>query len=139
MSADCIFCKIASGEIPAGKVYEDDEFVAFKDIHPAAPIHILLIPKAHIETLADCQMPEGMAMVGRMMALAPKIALDNGAPALPQGGFRVLMNVSQPADKRCIICTCIFWPVRVRGEVLPTVSNDLFLNEFRSVTWVVLA
>ena len=72
MSADCIFCKIASGEIPAGKVYEDDEFVAFKDIHPAAPIHILLIPKAHIETLADCQMPEGMAMVGRMMALAPK-------------------------------------------------------------------
>ncbi len=93
MSADCIFCKIASGEIPAGKVYEDDEFVAFKDIHPAAPIHILLIPKAHIETLADCQMPEGMAMVGRMMALAPKIALDNGAPALPQGGFRVLMNV----------------------------------------------
>ena len=93
MSADCIFCKIASGEIPAGKVYEDDEFVAFKDIHPAAPIHILLIPKAHIETLADCQMPEGMAMVGRMMALAPKIALDNGTPALPQGGFRVLMNV----------------------------------------------
>ena len=93
MSADCIFCKIASGEIPACKVYEDDEFVAFKDIHPAAPIHILLIPKAHIETLADCQMPEGMAMVGRMMALAPKIALDNGAPALPQGGFRVLMNV----------------------------------------------
>lgn len=93
MSADCIFCKIASGEIPAGKVYEDDEFVAFKDIHPAAPIHILLIPKAHIETLADCQTPEGMAMVGRMMALAPKIALDNGAPALPQGGFRVLMNV----------------------------------------------
>lgn len=93
MSADCIFCKIASGEIPAGKVYEDDEFVAFKDIHPAAPIHILLIPKAHIETLADCQTPEGMAMVGRMMALAPKIALDNGAPALPQGGFSVLMNV----------------------------------------------
>jgi len=93
MSADCIFCKIASGEIPAAKVYEDDEFVAFKDINPAAPIHILLIPKAHIETLADCQAPQGAAMMGRMMALAPKIALDNGAPALPQGGFRVLMNV----------------------------------------------
>lgn len=93
MSADCIFCKIVSGEIPAGKVYEDDEFVAFKDINPAAPIHILLIPKAHIETLADCQTSERAAMVGRMMALAPQIALDNGAPALPQGGFRVLMNV----------------------------------------------
>ena len=93
MSADCIFCKIASGEIPAGKVYEDDEFVAFKDIHPAAPIHLLLIPKAHIETLADCNTPEHSAMMGRMMALAPQIALDNGAPALPEGGFRVLMNV----------------------------------------------
>ena len=93
MSADCIFCKIVSGEIPAGKVYEDDEFVAFKDINPAAPIHILLIPKAHIETQADCHTPERAAMVGRMMALAPQIALDNGAPALPQGGFRVLMNV----------------------------------------------
>lgn len=93
MSADCIFCKIASGEIPAAKVYEDDEFVAFNDINPAAPMHILLIPKAHIETLADCQSDAQAAMLGRMMALAPKIAFANGAPALPDGGCRVLMNV----------------------------------------------
>ena len=53
MSTDCIFCKIVAGEIPASKVYEDNEFVAFRDIHPAAPIHILLIPKAHNETLVD--------------------------------------------------------------------------------------
>ena len=54
MSENCIFCKIVAGQIPSTKVYEDDEFYAFKDIHPAAPIHILLIPKMHIETLADC-------------------------------------------------------------------------------------
>ena len=92
MSADCIFCKIVAGQIPSGKVYEDEEFYAFKDINPAAPIHILLIPKAHIETLGDCGEAQ-QAMLGRMMALAPKIAADNGAPALPDGGFRVVMNV----------------------------------------------
>ena len=93
MSAECIFCKIVAGTIPAEKVYEDDEFIAFKDIHPAAPIHLLLIPKTHVETLVDCDTPEYSAMLGRMMALAPKIAQDNGAPALPTGGFRVVMNV----------------------------------------------
>lgn len=93
MSENCIFCKIAAGEIPAGKVYEDEEFVAFKDINPAAPIHFLLIPKAHIETLADCTDAGKTALLGRMMALAPQIAADNGAPALPDGGFRVVMNV----------------------------------------------
>ena len=93
MSTDCIFCKIVAGEIPASKVYEDNEFVAFRDINPAAPIHILLIPKAHIETLVDCDTPERAAMLGRMMALAPQIAFENGAPDMPQGGFRVLMNV----------------------------------------------
>ena len=93
MSQNCIFCKIVAGEIPASKVYEDNEFVAFRDIHPAAPIHILLIPKAHIETLVDFDTPERVAMLGRMMALAPQIAFENGAPDMPQGGFRVLMNV----------------------------------------------
>ena len=90
MIDNCIFCKIIAGQIPSTKVYEDDKFYAFKDINPAAPIHILLIPKAHIETLADCA---DEALLGRMMALAPKIATDNGAPALPQGGHRVVMNV----------------------------------------------
>jgi histidine triad (HIT) family protein len=68
MSSECIFCKIVAGQIPSSKVYEDDEFYAFKDIHPAAPIHILLIPKAHIETLADCTIEQEQAMLGRMMA-----------------------------------------------------------------------
>lgn len=93
MSENCIFCKIVAGQIPSTKVYEDEEFYAFKDINPAAPIHILLIPKTHIETLADCTTAAYQAMLGRMMALAPNIAADNGAPALPEGGHRVVMNV----------------------------------------------
>ena len=93
MSENCIFCKIVAGQIPSTKVYEDDEFYAFKDIHPAAPIHILLITKMHIETLSDCTTAAHQAMLGRMMTLAPKIAADNGAPALPEGGHRVVMNV----------------------------------------------
>lgn len=92
MSSECIFCKIVAGVIPSSKVYEDDEFYAFKDIQPAAPVHLLLIPKTHVASLADCG-SDHAGMLGRMMALAPQIALDNGAPAMPEGGFRVLMNV----------------------------------------------
>lgn len=89
--ADCIFCKIIAGQIPADKVYEDDELVAFKDINPAAPVHLLIVPKVHIETLADVR-PADQAILGKMMAIAPRLAFDNGARLLPEGGFRVVMN-----------------------------------------------
>ena len=55
---DCLFCKIIKGEVPSQKVYEDEEILAFKDIHPAAPIHILVIPKKHIDSLAQMQAEE---------------------------------------------------------------------------------
>lgn len=89
MSADpnCIFCKIAAGQIPANKVYEDDELLAFKDIHPAAPVHLLIIPKLHLASLADAG-PEHEALLGRMMALAPRLALEQGAT----NGFRLVVN-----------------------------------------------
>ena len=89
---NCIFCKIVAGQIPARKVYEDDELIAFHDINPAAPIHLLIVPKAHIETLADAR-PADEAILGRMMAIAPRLAFENGAPAMPDGGLRVIMNV----------------------------------------------
>ena len=54
---DCLFCKIARGEIPSQKVYEDDEVIAFKDIHPAAPVHLLIIPKQHYDSLAVMRKP----------------------------------------------------------------------------------
>ena len=63
---DCLFCKIIKGEVPSQKVYEDEEILAFKDIHPAAPIHILVIPKKHIDSLAQMQVEdeEMMGLIG---------------------------------------------------------------------------
>ena len=84
---DCLFCKIARGEIPSRQVYEDDELFAFHDINPARPVHILVIPKRHITSLAtvsDADAP----VLGRMLAVANKLASENGSP----DGFRVIIN-----------------------------------------------
>ena len=84
---DCLFCKIARGEIPSRQVYEDDELFAFHDINPARPVHILVIPKRHITSLAtvsDADAP----VLGRMLAVANKLANENGSP----DGFRVIIN-----------------------------------------------
>ena len=91
MSETCLFCRIIKGEIGATVVYEDDTFVAFKDINPAAPVHILLVPKHHVVSLQEIG-PADSQWLGRMMALVPKIALDNGCHAGPDGGFRVVAN-----------------------------------------------
>ncbi len=89
MSTDpnCLFCKIAAGQIPARKAYEDDAVLAFHDIHPWAPVHILLIPKQHIATLADVG-PEHQEMLGRMMVLAPRLMRELGVT----NGFRTVIN-----------------------------------------------
>ena len=87
---NCIFCRIAAGEIPAQKVYEDDELIAFHDIHPWAPVHILLVPKAHIESMAD--VTEAQApLLGRMMALSPRLMRELGVT----GGFRQVINTGR--------------------------------------------
>jgi histidine triad (HIT) family protein len=89
MSADpdCVFCKIVAGQIPSKKVHEDDELLAFHDIHPWAPVHVLVIPKEHVASLADVD--DGHAPVlGRMLALAPKLMRDLGV----QNGFRTVVN-----------------------------------------------
>jgi histidine triad (HIT) family protein len=93
MSIDpnCIFCKIVAGEIPAKKVFEDDAFIAFHDIRPAAPVHVLLVPKMHIVSLQTIDESHA-ALLGRMMLLAPQIAAAAGCRAGPQGGFRVVVN-----------------------------------------------
>lgn len=84
---DCIFCKIAAKEIPSGTVYEDDEMVCFKDINPAAPVHLLLIPKVHFDSLAHAQ-PEHESLLGRMMLKVPQIAEAAGL----RNGFKTLIN-----------------------------------------------
>jgi len=88
--SDCIFCKIAKGEIPSQKVYEDEDVFAFRDINPAAPIHFLIIPKKHITSLADAT-AEDAALLGKMINLVPKLAKENGC----LGGFRTVINTGK--------------------------------------------
>jgi histidine triad (HIT) family protein len=85
----CLFCRIAAGELAADRVYEDDEVLAFKDIHPQAPFHCLVIPKTHVATLNDFS-PQQSALIGRLLLTAKRIAADNGLP-----GYRVAMNVNK--------------------------------------------
>lgn len=85
---DCLFCKIIKGEIPANKVYEDEEILAFYDINPAAPIHILVIPKKHITSLAHME-KEDEAIVGKIYGVINKIAEDKG---FKEDGYRVVVN-----------------------------------------------
>ncbi len=88
---DCIFCKIVQGAIPSRKVYEDDELFAFHDIAPWAPVHFLIIPKAHIPSMAQVG-PQHAGMLGRLMALAPRLAQEQGCNPYPDGGFRIVAN-----------------------------------------------
>ena len=84
---NCVFCKIAKGELPSRKLYEDNEIFAFHDIHPQAPVHFMLIPKEHVGSLAEVN--DGHQQVlGKMMGLAPKLAKDQGL----NEGFRVIVN-----------------------------------------------
>ena len=90
----CIFCSIALGKIPARKVYEDDDLLAFHDIQPWAPVHFLMIPKAHIASLAQVDAGHE-AVLGRMLVLAPRLALQEGCNPYPEGGYRVLINTGK--------------------------------------------
>jgi histidine triad (HIT) family protein len=85
---NCIFCKIVEGKIPSRKVYEDDELLAFHDIAPWAPVHFLIIPKVHIPSLYETSPDEHQALLGRMLALAPKLARELGVT----NGFRCVVN-----------------------------------------------
>ncbi len=93
---NCIFCKIASGAIPSKKVYEDEDLIVFHDINPAAPVHLLMVPREHIPTLADCT-EKHVALLGKMQLLAPKLAQELGGGYEntadgPVGGFKTLFN-----------------------------------------------
>lgn len=88
---DCVFCKIVAGKIPSKVVYQDDDLFVFHDINPWAPVHFLMIPKRHIPSMAQVE-PEHAILLGRMMTLVPKLALQEGCNPYPQGGFRILCN-----------------------------------------------
>lgn len=92
---DCIFCKIIKGEIPSEKVYEDEEILAFKDINPAAPIHILVIPKKHIAMLTDLTQADE-AIVGKIYTTINKIAEQEG---FKDEGYRVITNCGKDSGQ----------------------------------------
>ena len=92
---DCLFCKIIKGEIPSTKVYEDDEILAFNYINPAAPIHILVIPKKHIISLAHME-KEDEAIVGKIYGVINKIADEKG---FKESGYRVIVNCGKDAGQ----------------------------------------
>jgi len=89
---DCIFCRIVRGEIPSRKVYEDDEILAFHDINPVAPVHFMLIPKKHIESLAHAT-EQDAGVLGRIMVLTGKLAREQGTP----DGYRTIVNTGRIA------------------------------------------
>jgi histidine triad (HIT) family protein len=90
MSESCIFCKIVRGEIPSKKVHEDDDFFVFHDIRPIAPVHFLVIPKRHVESLAHYEASDS-DLIGRMLLLGARLAPAQGL----SGGFRTMINTGK--------------------------------------------
>lgn len=88
--SDCIFCKIVRGEVPANKVFEDDDVIVFHDIHPMAPVHLLVIPKRHIASLAEGEESDA-ALFGKMLLLGPRLAREHGL----EQGFRTMINTGE--------------------------------------------
>jgi histidine triad (HIT) family protein len=94
---NCIFCKIVAKQIPSTLIYEDGDLIAFHDINPAAPIHLLIVPKDHIPTLTDCT-DKHAALLGKMLLLAPRLAQEHGcgytvdASGAKVGGYKTLFN-----------------------------------------------
>ncbi len=91
---NCIFCRIAAGQIPAKKVFEDERVVVFHDINPWAPVHVLLVPKVHIVSMADVG-PEHHDLMGHMMVLAPKLMRELGV----SNGFRHVINTGHDGNQ----------------------------------------
>jgi histidine triad (HIT) family protein len=88
MAEDCLFCRIAAGEIPAKEVYSDAEFLAFRDINPVAPSHVLVIPRRHVAKITDAQ-AEDAGLLGRLLLCANEVARIEG---LTENGFRLVLS-----------------------------------------------
>ena len=88
MSDDCLFCKIVEGSIPSDKLFEDDNFIAFRDINPQSRVHILVVPKRHVAKLSDCSESD-QEMLSGLLLTANKVARDEG---MAESGYRVVIN-----------------------------------------------
>ncbi len=95
-AADCIFCRIVAGEIPATVVRRSPDAVAFRDLDPRAPTHVLVIPSAHVGAVRDATGPEGEALLGRLLQFAAEVATELGLDA---GGYRLVTNTGPDAGQ----------------------------------------
>ena len=95
MASDCLFCKMVAGEIKPDKVYEDDDVLAFRDIHPRAPVHFLVVPKAHIATLNDLT-PQDAELVGKLFLAAKAVAREQ---EFAESGYRTVLNCNANAGQ----------------------------------------
>lgn len=93
--SDCLFCKMVAGEIKPNTVYEDDDVLAFRDVNPQAPTHVLVIPKEHIATINDIK-PEHAKLIGKLYLAAQKVAKDDG---IAERGYRAVMNCNREAGQ----------------------------------------
>ena len=92
--SDCIFCKIAEGEMRSDKVYEDDDLVAFKDVHPQAPVHLLVIPRRHIDSLNETD-EQDQALLGKLLIACRRVASEAGVGS----AYRVVNNCGREAGQ----------------------------------------
>jgi histidine triad (HIT) family protein len=95
VSTDCIFCDIIAGDIPANKVYEDDHLIAFKDINPQAPVHLLIVPKEHIPTFSHLQ-EDHATLLAKLFLLAARLAAEQG---VAEKGYRLVINCNRLAGQ----------------------------------------
>ena len=103
---DCLFCKIAAGEIPSNKLYEDDTLLAFYDIDPQAPVHFLVIPKRHIASAAALT-EDDAALLGHIYAVIAQLCRKLG---VDESGYRVVTNVGEDGGQSASKCTSMCWP-----------------------------
>jgi histidine triad (HIT) family protein len=94
--ADCLFCKVVAGDVPAKIVKRTDEALAFSDIDPKAPVHVLVIPTRHVAAVRDAEGAEGERLLGRLLAFAAEIASEQGLDA---GGYRIVTNTGRNAGQ----------------------------------------
>jgi histidine triad (HIT) family protein len=92
--SDCLFCRIAAGKIPADRVYEDEQVVAFRDIHPQAPVHLLIVPRRHVASLADCGDADG-SLLAHLLLTARRLAVEQGVAS----GYRLVNNCGASAGQ----------------------------------------
>ena len=125
--SDCIFCKIAAGEIPSTKVYEDDLCLAFRDLNPQAPTHILVIPKDHIQSVDEID-ASNEAVVGHIFSVIAKVAKDEGLDK----GYRVVSNIGEQGQqtvntRQDILAVAVIAVGETQGTV--TLTPDIVIHK----------